>query len=95
MNKHIQPCFSNLILNKIIEQGILFYSTTSGANDVQGTIIVKFKYKTAGKEVLQKLSLANAKNIVLPWAATGCYQSERVDQNPQSTLVINSKSIDH
>ena len=49
MNKHIQPCFSNLILNKITEQGILFYSTTSGANDVQGTIIVKFKYKTAGK----------------------------------------------
>lgn len=65
MNKHIQSCFSNLILDKITERGILFYSTTSGANDVQGTIIVKFTYKTTGKEILQKISLANAKNIVL------------------------------
>ena len=63
MNKHIQSCFSNLILDKI--GGILFYSSTSGANDVQGTIIVKITYKTTGTEILRKFSLVNAKNIVL------------------------------
>ena len=56
MNKHIQLSFSNLILDKITESGIHFYSTTSSANDVQGTITVKFTYKMTGKEILQKNS---------------------------------------